>query len=184
MSVARPQLRGTEERIRWHLAGGSHASAVWLYLIWVYGRDWRRWREPETLRERMAASAREFCEGNGVDLYWARQDCKTVRRAYRYVEEMILHQAHVKLGCPYGWRKRGDRRKLTMAEAQQALDEKSRKLAEYSEVARENTNLRHQQLAQWNKLEAKRLRDRGAGTPEIARILRVDERTVRRYLEG
>ena len=57
MIVARPRLRTSRERIEEHLAAGRQQSAVWLYLMWKYGGQWRRWRHPETLKERMADTA-------------------------------------------------------------------------------------------------------------------------------
>ena len=182
MSVARPQLRGTEDRIRWHLDAGRQQSAVWLYLMWTYGGQWRRWRHPETLRERMAASAMGFCRKWKLDDHWSQPEAGAVRRAHRYVVDMILHLAHRRFGCPRGWRRTGDREELTMDEAQARLERESRKAAEYSKEVREDVNLDRKHFAEKQKIRAKRLRKRGVSVRGIAETLGVDVRTVRGYL--
>ena len=183
MIIPHPRLPvSTEERIQQHLDAGRQQSAVWLYLMWKYGGEWSRWREPETLRQRMAASAYEFCEENHISAYWAGWNVGPVRRAHACVVKMIVHLAHDHFGCPRNWRQTGNRRMWTMDEAQAKLEKRQRELARYTEIARENTNLRHKHLAQWNKLGAQRLYKRGAAHKAIARTLKIDEKTVRGYL--
>ena len=182
MIVARPRLRTSRERIKEHLVAGRQQSAVWLELMRVYGGQWRRWRHPETLKERMALTAVRFCRKWKLDEHWSQPENGAVRRAHKYVVEMILHLAHIQFGCPRSWRKLGNRRKLTMDEAQAKLEKRQRELARYTEIARQNTDLRLKHLAQWNQLEAKRLKARGASTAAIAKTLKVAESTVRSYL--